>query len=176
MKDCITDPEEREQARAPEPILYPALCAHCRTRITARHTAAGTGQTAYGLNWGNGFITQRDVISGRRRSDPTAFFQDLLTKPYADKVVFAPHVYPPSITLATFLGTSLWDQCRTAFGYLQAPGFCPPAGGACRRFPVVVGEVGSALHDDTDKQWLQDFADFVNAEVGACGGEALIMG
>lgn len=33
-----------------------------------------------------------------------------------------PHVYPPTITKATFLGTTLWDQCYKAFGYLQVCG------------------------------------------------------
>jgi hypothetical protein len=39
-------------------------------------------------------------------------------------VVITPHVYPPSITGATFLGKDLWDQSRVAFGYLQGPGYC----------------------------------------------------
>jgi hypothetical protein len=43
------------------------------------------------------------------------------------------------------------------------------------RFPVLVGEVGSAFETAADKQWLQDFADFMNAEVCAegDGGEGL---
>jgi hypothetical protein len=40
------------------------------------------------------------------------------------QVVFTPHAYPPSITQGTFLGTALWEQCRTAFGYLQTEGAC----------------------------------------------------
>ena len=79
-------------------------------------------------------------------------------------MVVTPHVYPPSITGATFLGTALWDQSRSAFGYLQAKGVCPD-GRTCRRFPIVIGETGSALSTDVDKQWLRDFAQFVNAEV-----------
>lgn len=38
------------------------------------------------------------------------------------QVVFTPHLYPPSITMATFLGTTLWEQCRASFGYLQTEG------------------------------------------------------
>lgn len=38
------------------------------------------------------------------------------------QVVMTPHLYPPSITQATFLGTTLWEQCRTSFGYLQTEG------------------------------------------------------
>lgn len=88
------------------------------------------------------------------------------------QTVITPHVYPPSITRATFLGTSLWEQCRTSFGYLQTTGYCPPGGGGCIRFPIVVGEVGSAFETSEDKQWLQDFADFVNAEVCVCARAA----
>lgn len=42
-----------------------------------------------------------------------------------DRSILTPHVYPPSITHATFLGTTLWEQCRVSFGYLQTKGFCP---------------------------------------------------
>lgn len=40
---------------------------------------------------------------------------------------------------------------------------------------MVIGEVGSAFETVADKQWLQDFADFVNAEVGpaACFSQLL---
>jgi hypothetical protein len=30
---------------------------------------------------------------------------------------------------------------------------------------VVIGETGSAFRDPKDKEWLRDFADFLNAEV-----------
>jgi hypothetical protein len=36
--------------------------------------------------------------------------------------IISPHVYPPTITGATFLGADLWRQCDTAFGYLQSKG------------------------------------------------------
>jgi hypothetical protein len=77
--------------------------------------------------------------------------------------VITPHVYPPSITMATFLGTALWEQCRVSFGYLQSEGYCTSE--RCTRFPIVIGELGSAFETASDKQWLQDFADFANAEV-----------
>jgi hypothetical protein len=40
----------------------------------------------FGLNWGNGFITDQNIITSRGLSDPNEFFQDLLSKDYADKV------------------------------------------------------------------------------------------
>lgn len=80
--------------------------------------------------------------------------------------MISPHLYPPSITLATFLGSALWDQCKISFAYLQTQGYCAEGASKCTKFPVVVGEVGSAFETASDKQWLQDFADFINAEVG----------
>lgn len=164
--------------------------------------------------------------------------------PPNQQVVLTPHVYPPTITGATFLGKDLWEQSRTAFGYLQSPGYCgtpfvqaetvavdedeevtvatsafsfirkmlegvgqllgsatatstttdssttsansttgsnstaeatkPPAAApvapgtqkkGCTVFPVVIGETGSNMQSATDRYWLQDFADFINAEV-----------
>jgi hypothetical protein len=40
----------------------------------------------FGLNWGNGFVTDRELIDGRRLSDANPFFQELVRKPYVDKV------------------------------------------------------------------------------------------
>ena len=85
--------------------------------------------------------------------------------------MITPHVYPPTITHATFLGETLWEQCRASFGYLQTQGFCPEGGAACRVFPIHIGETGSAFEAEEDKQWLNDFADFINAKVwGDLGG------
>lgn len=101
------------------------LCANVLLALPA-----GTGQNMFGLNWGNGFISNQDIINSRGLSDPNDFFQDVLRKPYVNSVVFSPHLYPPSITMATFLGTTLWEQCRTSFGYLQTDGkdACLPPG------------------------------------------------
>lgn len=42
----------------------------------------GTGQNNFGLNWGNGFVTDPEVIQSRGLSNPTAFFKYLVKKPY----------------------------------------------------------------------------------------------
>lgn len=70
------------------------------------------------------------------------------------QVVMSPHVYPPSVTKSTFLGDTLWQQCAIAFGYLENKGYCKWPGN-CRRFPVIIGETGSFLHDWSDQQWMQ---------------------
>jgi hypothetical protein len=47
---------------------------------------AGTGQNMFGLNWGNGFITDYNIINGRGLSDPNPFFSQLVRKPYVGQV------------------------------------------------------------------------------------------
>lgn len=84
--------------------------------------------------------------------------------------IISPHVYPPTITGATFLGADLWAQCNTAFGYLQSTGFCDA--GVCTKLPVLVGETGSAMVAATDVQWLQDFAEYLSATVSMGPGWA----
>ena len=86
------------------------------------------------------------------------------------QVVLSPHLYPPTITKATFLGAALWQQCQSAFGHLYTRGYCYQ--GKCTQFPVVIGETGSFMADWKDRQWLDDFSQFVTAQVSAsalCG-------
>jgi hypothetical protein len=47
---------------------------------------AGTGQNMIGLNWGNGFVTDAQLIQSRGLSNPTSFFNQLVRKPYAKSV------------------------------------------------------------------------------------------
>lgn len=54
--------------------------------IPATLSPAGTGQNMFGLNWGNGFITNQDIITSRGLSDPNDFFQNLIRKPYVNNV------------------------------------------------------------------------------------------
>ena len=70
----------------------------------------GTGQSGLNANWGDGFATTK--INELGLSDPRPFFDALLKKPYVNRVILAPHVYPPSVTnngnAAT--GTALYDR------------------------------------------------------------------
>lgn len=72
------------------------------------HVRAGTGQSPYGLNWGNGFITEKDVIKKNGLSDPTTFFKRLTKKPYAKSVGQA--VAP-------------WGHCHWCHAQLTSPQF-----------------------------------------------------
>ena len=40
----------------------------------------------FGLNWGNGFVTDKQVISSRGLSDANSFFTSLVQKPYYGQV------------------------------------------------------------------------------------------
>jgi hypothetical protein len=42
-----------------------------------------------GLSWGNGFVTDRNVIQSRGLSDANGFFQRLVIRPYAKRVRLA---------------------------------------------------------------------------------------
>jgi hypothetical protein len=75
--------------------LHATLCADVLFLVE------GCGQGALGKNWGDGTATDPTIISARGLSDPNPFFNALLTKPYLDQVIIGPHVYPPSISLAT---------------------------------------------------------------------------
>jgi hypothetical protein len=46
----------------------------------------GAGQAGYGINWGNGFVTDATLIAQYGLSDPNPFFTALLAKPYRSKV------------------------------------------------------------------------------------------
>lgn len=46
----------------------------------------GGGQGNYsGLNWGNGFVTDKQIITDYSISDANPLFQTLLSKPYLDR-------------------------------------------------------------------------------------------
>ena len=48
----------------------------------------GAGQVAFVTAWGDGFVTDKAIISQNGLSDPTAFFDRLSTMPFLDRVRF----------------------------------------------------------------------------------------
>jgi len=62
------------------------LIFFCSAFSFALRHPAGTGQNMFGLNWGNGFITDKAVIRERGLSDANSFFTNLVAKPYYGKV------------------------------------------------------------------------------------------
>jgi len=124
----------------------------------------GGGQTGLrGVNWGNGFATDRALIAERGLSDPNPFFEGLLKRPYRASVVVSPHVYGPSVSTATdtYSGAAFIKMLDTSFGYLSKKGYCTAA---------VSRRTGRALLDAEDEAALaaaeaeeEDAADFAVA-------------
>lgn len=54
-----------------------------------------------GVNWGDGYITDYDVIRNKGLTDPNPFFNALMGKDYLKNVALTPHMYPPTITKNT---------------------------------------------------------------------------
>lgn len=51
-----------------------------------------------GLNWGNGFVTDKGLIEEWGITDANPFFQALMERPYLSRVVISPHLYGPSVS------------------------------------------------------------------------------
>lgn len=78
-------------------------------------------QGGYVSNWGDGLVTDPTVIANTGISDPNGFFQTLLTKPYLDRMVAAPHLYGPSVTGAAtgYTGSTFYNRLDVSLGHLQ---------------------------------------------------------
>jgi len=136
----------------PPPPLSGAAAALASATASAEAAAAtpppphlllveGTGQTALGLNWGNGFATDSAVLASRSPplSDARPFFAALLSLPAAlrARVALAPHAYPPTISrgprdpltdVTGLVGAPLSKTLDASFGYaMRAPGVCVPS-------------------------------------------------
>ena len=137
----------------------------------------GTGQSGLAKNWGDGLVTSPELIRSHRLSDPNPLFAALLHRPYASRVVLAPHIYPPSISKATSAttGKDLFARLSSSFGdKTTGKGYC--AGQVCRRFPVVLGEIGSAMQP-VDTAAMNDFAAYItNTGAGKDGRHEALAG
>jgi len=132
----------------------------------------GCGQLGnLAMNWGDGFATDPAVLSAVEGGPQTAavFFEAISAKTYADRVVLAPHIYPPSVSKQEqkTQDPELTARMDSSFGYLgpKGTGFCsgtknPPP--PCRRFPILIGEIGSKLEDPRDPPFLEAFAAYLN--------------
>jgi hypothetical protein len=144
----------------------------------------GCGQAGLAKNWGDGLGTDPAVLSQYGATDPRPFFDALAARPYLDKVVLGPHVYPPSVydternAPEGNAGPELFARLSQSFGYLNKKGYCPSGGAApCHVFPIILGETGSGFTDDRDWQAQVDLADWAAARgPGADGLHNPIVG
>ncbi|EIE25050.1 glycoside hydrolase [Coccomyxa subellipsoidea C-169] len=168
MLDLLNEPDSQyfgwEQAG---PLYLQAMDALYPISPTTLFLIEGSGQSWQGaMNWGDGFITDQNLINQRGMSNPNPFFTTLLSKPYLNNIVISPHYYPPSISKATsqFTGPNLWNRMSTSFGYLNKYGY----GG--HLFPIVIGESGSLYTDSNDIAMLSDMAKYLNNQGEANDG------
>lgn len=112
----------------------------------------GTGQVSYGLNWGDGFITDPAIIAKSGIDDAGIFFRQVVRKPYANHVIVSPHMYGPTIMLSdrASYGPELRDRMWKSYLYLWKTGF------QGKKFPIVLGEFGSFMKDPRDIRHLRD--------------------
>ena len=56
----------------------------------------GMAQGGLGSNWGDGHVTDVDLLSLRVSSnaDPNPFYRQLVNAPYANNAIISAHVYP----------------------------------------------------------------------------------
>jgi aryl-phospho-beta-D-glucosidase BglC (GH1 family) len=122
----------------------------------------GTAQANYNLNWGDGYVTDREIIKKHDIDDPNNFFQQLVTKPYKTKIIIGPHIYGPTVSKNKIAhkGKLLRERIYKSFGYLFHQGYC--FNGKCTKFPIVIGEFGSTFLDPEDIAHLNDLADIIN--------------
>lgn len=132
----------------------------------------GGGQGAYaGLNWGNGFVTDKSLIEEWGITDANPFFQALMERPYLNRVVISPHLYGPSVSHRKdfYKGPEWMESLDKSFGYLGKEGYC--YNGKCHVFPIAVGEFGSKFENPEDLAHLADLAAYMNAQgAGNTGG------
>ncbi|KAG1661644.1 hypothetical protein FOA52_007525 [Chlamydomonas sp. UWO 241] len=115
-----------------------------------------------GANWGDGF--QTSGVGSNPNADPNPFFKALFGKPYLFHVAVSPHVYGPGITYQTtgYSGSGLWNRMSKSFGYLTKQGYT--YSGMNKKFPMVIGEVGSKFTLAGDLAFLRDFALYCRQE------------
>lgn len=117
----------------------------------------GAGQGGINANWGDGFCTDADLIAKHGLSDPRPFFDAVATKPYATRVMLAPHVYGPAVTTNDkgSQGAELTARLTQSFGGLTSKGY------KGRRYAVAIGETGSKFTDPRDQATMRSFADYM---------------
>lgn len=87
------------------------------------------------------------IISSYQLSDPRAFFSELISRPYSNRVLLAPHMHGPGSDGSSTRAappTELRARLFSSWGVLARNGFCTPSGSPrqCMRFPVIAGAQG----------------------------------
>lgn len=139
----------------------------------------GTGQSNARANWGDGFITDEDVIRENGKiSSAKPFFEQLVAKPYVKQVVLSPHIYCPSSSKAAdgYAGADLFGRLDGSFGdKVSGRGYCNKAG-VCHKFALVLGETSNNFYSGgpAERQCWDSITQYVNK--GAANGTGPFSG
>ncbi|BDA41274.1 probable endoglucanase E1 [Coccomyxa sp. Obi] len=170
MVDILNEPDSRGlkwQGTTPDmtTLYLAAMDAMYKVSPTTLFLIEGCGQLGSAMNWGDGYITDASAIRIAAISDPNPFFTTLVSRPYLNNVVIAPHYYPPSVsTSAPIQGPELWQKMTQSFGYLTMAGY----GGHI--FPVIIGETGSLMTSAADLAFMRDMAAYMQVDNEANDG------
>ena len=182
MLDIINEPDSRgiKWQTGPKGVGMASYYEQAMDAIYSVHPTAlllleGAGQLGtVAMNWGDGFATNNAVVAAGGVESARPFFEKMMGKPYLHNIVIAPHIYPPSVSThhepEVVNAPGLFTRLDNSFGSLTKQGFCPSAGGACVKFPVVFGETGSKMSAE-DLRMLTDFARYISA--GTAGHDAM---
>lgn len=134
----------------------------------------GTGQTQMRLNWGDGFVTDPDIVKRFKIDDASEFFERLSIKPYKNNLIISPHLYGPTISnnRVTSSGAALFERLNASFGYLYSRGYCTRAiqPKECMVFPIIIGEFGSFFKDAGDIHFFEDMVKFMKTTLEGNAG------
>ncbi len=127
----------------------------------------GTGQLNYNLNWGDGFVTDPNIIKEYQIDDASLFFNELMNKSYIGNIIISPHMYGPSVTKnkQAFDGPDLEKRMIKSFLYLKTEGYCNK-NNVCHKFPILIGEFGSMFVLPQDLKHLDSFQKLMNKYFG----------
>lgn len=162
--DLLNEPDSQQLKWKYLTPLYDEVMSHIyNIDKSVLFMVEGTGQVAYNLNWGDGFVTNKEIITSRGIDDASVFFDTIMDKPYVNNVIISPHKYGPSIAknMGYHKGGALFERVYNSFGYLHRQGYCKREKNnnkKCKRFPLLIGEFGSTFDDRNDIEHLNDFA------------------
>lgn len=194
MFDLINEPDNKKlfwQPRFGRPsitqLYRDAMEAIYKVHPEAIFVLEGTGQIAYAIPSGDGFVTDPGVINSFKGKtfattrytiqgieDPNEFFKWLVGRPFAQNVIWGPHFYsasviPFALPKQYMEAPGIYKRLSDSFGYLTTKGYC--AGGKCLKWPVLLGEF-SAPHAGApgDYATLDALVQYINGAGAAADG------
>jgi hypothetical protein len=131
-------------------VLLAGLDALARAAPSSLLLVPGGGQAdLLGGLQGAGFAATEAALGAAWRGGSASadgFLAELGLRPYAQRVAISPSLHVPEGAKPP-TGAALWRALDASFGYLQAAGHCTgaPPTLACRRYPLVLGDLGGRL-------------------------------